>query len=98
MIGPDSGENTEELFHSAFMQSGAAIPVGHIRDGQVCTFVFAQKPLWIDAFPQKYYDFLVDETGCALETDTLNCLRGLDYPILKAAVDKSPNAFNYQVR
>ena len=45
MIGPDSGENTEELFHSAFMQSGAAIPVGHIRDGQVRVFVFARKPL-----------------------------------------------------
>jgi hypothetical protein len=47
MIGPDSGENKEELFHSAFMQSGAAIPVGHIQDGQVRAFVFARKPLFM---------------------------------------------------
>jgi len=39
MIGPDSGENKEDLFHSAFMQSGAAIPVGDIREGQVRSFV-----------------------------------------------------------
>ena len=41
MIGPDSGENKEDLFHSAFMQSGTVIPVGHIRDGQVRTFTLA---------------------------------------------------------
>ncbi|KIM47455.1 hypothetical protein M413DRAFT_416182 [Hebeloma cylindrosporum] len=34
MIGPDSGANKEDLFHSAFMQSGTVLPVGHIRDGQ----------------------------------------------------------------
>jgi len=45
MIGPDSGENNEDLFHSAFIQSGAAIPVGHILDGQVRAFVFMRKAL-----------------------------------------------------
>ncbi|KIM40906.1 hypothetical protein M413DRAFT_155653 [Hebeloma cylindrosporum] len=78
MIGPDSGENKEDLFHSAFMQSGATIPIGHITEGQ------------------KHYDFLLKETGCAKPgIDTLNCLRILDYPILKAAVDKSPSVSDY---
>jgi acetylcholinesterase len=100
MIGPDSGENKEDLFHSAFMQSGNVIPVGHIRDGQVRSFALpTARGNHIDAFIQKSYDFLVNETGCAKpKTDTLSCLRGLRYATLKAAVDKGPRFTDYQVR
>ncbi|OCH92834.1 carotenoid ester lipase precursor [Obba rivulosa] len=45
---------------------------------------------------QKYYDALVDETGCAGEADTLECLRNVPYDELKAAVDKSPNQYSTQ--
>jgi len=97
MIGPDSGE---DLFQSAFMQSGTVIPVGHIRDGQVCAFELPTAcGNHIDAFIQKSYDFLVNETGCAKpKADTLSCLRGLRYATLKAAVDKGPLFTDYQVR
>jgi acetylcholinesterase len=73
------GGTTENLFHAAFMSSGAPIPVGNITGGQ------------------KYYDFLVQETGCDTSTQTLACLRQLPIETLKAAVDKSPNFLSYQV-
>jgi hypothetical protein len=100
MIGPDSGQNKEELFQSAFMQSGTVIPVGHIRDGQVRAFALATvRGSHTDTVVQKYYDFLLNETGCAKpKTDTLSCLRGLRYATLKAAVDKGLSFTDYQVR
>ena len=73
------GGTTDNLFHAAFMMSGAPIPVGNIAGGQ------------------KYYDFLVQETGCSTNTQTLACLRQLPIETLKAAVDKSPNYLSYQV-
>ncbi|ETW78802.1 Esterase/lipase/thioesterase [Heterobasidion irregulare TC 32-1] len=45
---------------------------------------------------QKYYDALVDETGCSGTADTLQCLRAAPYGTLKSAVDKSPMIFAYQ--
>ena len=99
MIGPDSGENKEDLFQSAFIQSGTVLLVGHIRDGQVCAFALATMyGNHTDAFIQKSYDFLLNETGCAKpKTDTLGCLRGLQYATLKAAVDKGSSFTNYKV-
>ena len=47
---------------------------------------------------QKYYDALVDETGCSGTADTLQCLRAAPYGTLKSAVDKSPMIFAYQVK
>lgn len=46
---------------------------------------------------QALYDTIVAETGCSGAPDTLDCLRGLPYTTLKAAVDKSPGIFDYQV-
>jgi acetylcholinesterase len=46
---------------------------------------------------QKYYDALVQQTGCQGQSDTLDCLRGVDYGTLKAAIDNSPGLFAYQV-
>ncbi|KAJ3759224.1 Alpha/Beta hydrolase protein [Lentinula raphanica] len=45
---------------------------------------------------QIYYDELVEATGCSGSDDTLNCLRGVDYSVLKAAVDATPGIFAYQ--
>ncbi|TFK70539.1 carotenoid ester lipase precursor [Pluteus cervinus] len=45
---------------------------------------------------QKYYDFMVSQTGCGNATDTLDCLRGVPYDSFKAAMDKSPGIFDYQ--
>jgi acetylcholinesterase len=46
---------------------------------------------------QKYYDFLVDKTGCKKHKDTLDCLRKVPYATYKKAMDASPNMFSYQV-
>ncbi|XP_006455188.1 hypothetical protein AGABI2DRAFT_121127 [Agaricus bisporus var. bisporus H97] len=45
---------------------------------------------------QKYYNAIVDGTGCASANDTLQCLRTVPYAKLKAAVDDTPNIFSYQ--
>lgn len=70
--------NTEGLFRGAFMQSGAAIPVGPLENGQ------------------GYYDDIVRATGCAGAADTLDCLRGVPYDQIKAAIDDTPSIFAYQ--
>ncbi|KAK1232170.1 hypothetical protein PQX77_004682 [Marasmius sp. AFHP31] len=45
---------------------------------------------------QKYYDAIVQETGCSSSADTLDCLRKLPYAKLKTAIDHSPGIFSYQ--
>ncbi|KAJ7139061.1 alpha beta-hydrolase [Mycena epipterygia] len=45
---------------------------------------------------QKYYDAIVDQTGCSGSSDTLECLRTVPYATLKAAQDASPFIFAYQ--
>lgn len=47
---------------------------------------------------QVHYDALVQQTGCKSAADTLDCLRKAPYATLKAAIDKSPSIFAYQVR
>jgi carboxylesterase type B len=46
---------------------------------------------------QQYYDALVQEVGCSSASDTLACLRTVDYADLHAAMDNSPDIFSYQV-
>lgn len=46
---------------------------------------------------QKYYDFIVNETGCSGASDSLQCLRGVDYSKFKSAMDATPALFTYQV-
>ena len=47
---------------------------------------------------QKYYDALVKDSGCSGTSDTLQCLRTVPYAQLRAAINKSPSIFAYQVR
>ncbi|KAG6815333.1 hypothetical protein H0H93_010107 [Arthromyces matolae] len=45
---------------------------------------------------QKYYDAIVQNTGCSNKTDTLDCLRDVPYRKLKKAINNSPGLFSYQ--
>ncbi|KAH9058058.1 carotenoid ester lipase precursor [Lactarius vividus] len=45
---------------------------------------------------QRYYDDLVESTGCSGSSDTLACLREAPYQKLKAAMDSTPSLFAYQ--
>ncbi|KIY52398.1 alpha/beta-hydrolase [Fistulina hepatica ATCC 64428] len=45
---------------------------------------------------QKYYDQIVEETGCSGASDTLECLRGVSYDTLTDAMNNSPFVFDYQ--
>ncbi|TFY81776.1 hypothetical protein EWM64_g2235 [Hericium alpestre] len=45
---------------------------------------------------QVYYDDLVKRVGCQNSRDTLQCLRGIDFRLLQAAIDTSPNFFAFQ--
>ena len=47
---------------------------------------------------QRYYDVMVEKTGCGNSVDTLGCLRKVQYTTFKKAMDESPNFFAYQVR
>ncbi len=47
---------------------------------------------------QRYYDALVEGTGCSDSRDTLECLRHVPYDQLKPLVDQSPSYGSYQVR
>ena len=47
---------------------------------------------------QKYYDFIVANTGCAGSSDTLSCLRTVPYDKLKAAINQTPGIFSFQVK
>lgn len=46
---------------------------------------------------QADYDGLVAATGCSGASDTLQCLREVEYDKLKAAVNATPSIFSYQV-
>ncbi|KIY52459.1 alpha/beta-hydrolase [Fistulina hepatica ATCC 64428] len=45
---------------------------------------------------QKYYDQIVEDTGCSGDSDTLECLRGVSYDTLVDAMNNSPFFFAYQ--
>ncbi|KDR85794.1 hypothetical protein GALMADRAFT_387164 [Galerina marginata CBS 339.88] len=74
-----NGGDNEGLFRAGFMQSGAPLPVGNITKGT----------------GQVYFDFLSADTGCSTSINSLECLRALPFPVLKASVDKTPSFFSY---
>ncbi|KIY52453.1 alpha/beta-hydrolase [Fistulina hepatica ATCC 64428] len=45
---------------------------------------------------QKYYDQIVEDTGCSSASDTLECLREVSYDTLVDAMNNSPFMFDYQ--
>lgn len=46
---------------------------------------------------QSYYNALVQNTSCSNASDSLQCLRTVDFHVLKTAVDASPSFFSSQV-
>ncbi|KAG0703413.1 Alpha/Beta hydrolase protein [Suillus ampliporus] len=48
------------------------------------------------AHGQTNYDFIVDQTGCAGSSDTLQCLREVPYNTLMLAANQIPNLLTYQ--
>jgi acetylcholinesterase len=44
---------------------------------------------------QPYYDFIVNQTGCARSSDTLACLRTVPFQDLLDAVNLTPNIFGF---
>ena len=77
-----NGGDTQGLFRAGFMESGSPNPVGFVDN----------------EFLQSTYDALVEDTGCAGSNDTLSCLRGVSTETLTAAMDKSPNFLDVEVR
>ena len=75
----DHTYNGAPLFRAAIMDSGSMIPSDPV-DG---------------VKGQKVYDAVVHEAGCSEATDTLECLRGLDYKTFLDAANSVPNLLSY---
>lgn len=46
---------------------------------------------------QVFYNQIVNATGCAGASDTLDCLREVPYQELKDAINDTPGIFSYEV-
>lgn len=71
--------NDSPLFRGAIMNSGSVVPADSV-DG---------------AKGQAVYDAVVKEGGCSEATDTLECLRGLDYTTFLNAANSVPGILSY---
>ncbi|QGA21553.1 hypothetical protein EYB26_009264 [Talaromyces marneffei] len=76
------GDNTykgQPLFRGAIMDSGSIVPTNPVDGGAA----------------QKVYDSVVSAAGCSRASDTLNCLRGLDYTTYLNAANSVPGILSY---
>ena len=87
------GGTTNDLFHSAFMMSGAPVPVGDMTGGQEY-YDFLVQETGCNNCTQTLDNGTQSLNNC---TQTLTCLRQVPIDILKAAVDKTPSFNSYQV-
>lgn len=95
------------MFSSSWGESAGAISAGlHMvaNNGNTeglfrAAFMQSGSPLPVADIThgQVYYDAIVAQTGCSKSSDTLACLRTVPYSALKAAMDRSPGVFAYQV-
>ncbi|KAJ7292203.1 carotenoid ester lipase precursor [Mycena rebaudengoi] len=55
-------------------------------------------PIWVGDIThgQRYYDFIVQHTGCSRARDTLDCLRKAPFDTLMRATNSTPDMFSYQ--
>lgn len=77
-----NGDNTykgQPLFRGAIMDSGSVVPANPV-DGRA---------------GQAVYDAVVKEAGCASSSDTLECLRGVDYTTFLNAANSVPGILSY---
>ncbi|KIK61899.1 hypothetical protein GYMLUDRAFT_243065 [Collybiopsis luxurians FD-317 M1] len=88
------GESAGAISASLHMLANGGDPQGLFR----AAFMESGSPISLGDITngQKYYDQLVHATGCSESSDSLECLRSVPYPRLKAAVDATPNILEYQ--
>ncbi|KPM45613.1 Lipase 5 [Neonectria ditissima] len=79
LYGGDADYNGKPLFRGAIMNSGSVVPAGPV-DGPK---------------GQEIYDTVVENAGCSASTDTLECLRGLDYEDFLEAANSVPGILSY---
>ncbi|KAL2869438.1 putative extracellular lipase [Aspergillus lucknowensis] len=76
------GDNTyknKPLFRGAIMNSGGIVPADPVDSAK----------------GQAVYDAVVADAGCSSATDTLECLRGLDYDVFLKAANSVPGVLSY---
>ncbi|KAL2840172.1 Alpha/Beta hydrolase protein [Aspergillus pseudoustus] len=76
------GDNThkgKKLFRGAIMNSGGIVPADPVDSAK----------------GQAVYDAVVSEAGCSSESDTLECLRDLDYDTFLDAANSVPGVLSY---
>ncbi|KAI4731503.1 alpha/beta-hydrolase [Aureobasidium sp. EXF-10728] len=79
----NSGDNTyngKPLFRGAIMDSGSIVPAVDVAHPKA----------------QAVYDVVVNAAGCSGSSDTLECLRNVDYETFMRAADSVPGLFSYQ--
>ncbi|KIK50762.1 hypothetical protein GYMLUDRAFT_50992 [Collybiopsis luxurians FD-317 M1] len=88
------GESAGSISASLHMLANGGDPEGLFR----AAFMESGSPLSVGdiTLGQKYYNQLVAATNCSRLSNTLECLRHVPYPQLKAALDETPNIFSYQ--
>lgn len=79
LYGGDANYNGKPLFRGAIMNSGSVVPAAPV-DG---------------IKGQAIYDAVVQSAGCTKATDTLECLRGLDYDDFLDAANSVPGILSY---
>lgn len=89
------GESAGAISVSLHMLTNGGNPGGLFR----AAFMESGAPIPVGDITngQKYYDALVADTGCSSASDTLACLRTIPFSVLKAAINKSPGIFAFQV-
>ncbi|KKY18554.1 putative lipase 3 precursor [Phaeomoniella chlamydospora] len=75
----DNTYNGKALFRGAIMNSGTVVPADPVDCPK----------------GQDVYDAVVDAAGCSLATDTLECLRNVDYETLLNATNSVPGILSY---
>ncbi|PMD44849.1 cholinesterase [Hyaloscypha variabilis F] len=78
-----NGDNTykgKPLFRAALMDSGSVVPADPVDCPRA----------------QDIYNTVVDKAGCSGSSDTLGCLRSIDYETFLKATTSVPGVFDYQ--
>lgn len=80
LYGGDANYKGKPLFRGAIMNSGSLVPADPVDCPK----------------GQAVYDAVVDHAGCSGSSDTLNCLREVDYNTFLSAVNSVPGLLGYQ--
>ena len=78
--GGDNTYNGKPLFRGAIMDSGSIVPAENVTTSKA----------------QTVYNTVVRAAGCASSSDTLACLRSVDYTTFLNAANSVPGIFSYR--